>query len=164
MRYSNKALGDVIRRWQFHYNDVIMGSKASQITSLTIVYSAVYSDADQRKHQSSASLAFVRGIHRGPVNSPRKWPVTRKMFSVDDIMRKSALYDSPTHMDSCEYNWELDQQCVLWCTGNIQKAHDTCTYSYYQAGDGGGTNGSVDYDEQWLWTNRLMGKAVCFLW
>ena len=45
-----------------------------------IVYSNVYSDADQRKHQSSASLAFVRGIHRGPVNSPHKWPVTRKCF------------------------------------------------------------------------------------
>ena len=53
-----------------------MGAVASQITSLTIVYSTVYSDADQRKHQSSASLAFVRGIHRGPVNSPHKWPVT----------------------------------------------------------------------------------------
>ena len=63
------------RRWK-HYSDVIMGAIASQITSLTIVYSTVYSDADQRKHQSSASLAFVRGIHRGPVNSPHKWPVT----------------------------------------------------------------------------------------
>ena len=47
-----------------HYNDVIMTTIASQITSLTVVYSIVYSDADQRKHQSSASLAFVRGIHR----------------------------------------------------------------------------------------------------
>ena len=63
-----------------------MGAIASQITSLTIVYSAVYSDADQRKHQSSASLAFVRGIHRGPVNSPHKWPVTRKMFPFDDVI------------------------------------------------------------------------------
>ena len=69
-----------------HYNDVIMGPIASQITSLTIVYSSVYSDADQRKHQSSASLAFVRGIHRGPVNSPHKWPVTRKMFPFDDVI------------------------------------------------------------------------------
>ena len=51
---------------EMHYNDVIMGAIASQITSLTIVYSIVYSDADQRKHQSSASLAFVRGIHRRP--------------------------------------------------------------------------------------------------
>ena len=69
-----------------HYNDVIMGSMASQITSLTIVYSAVYSGADQRKHQISASLAFVRGIQRGPVNSPQKWPVTQKMFPFDDII------------------------------------------------------------------------------
>ena len=52
-----------------HYNDVIMGAIASQITSLTIVYSIVYSDAYQRKYQNSASLAFVRGSHRGPVNS-----------------------------------------------------------------------------------------------
>ena len=47
-----------------HYNDFIMGAIASQITSPTIVYSTIYSDADQRKHQSSASLAFVWGIHR----------------------------------------------------------------------------------------------------
>ena len=59
-----------------HYSDVIMGTMASQITSLTIVYSTVYSGADQRKHQSSAPLAFVRGIHRSPANSPHKWPVT----------------------------------------------------------------------------------------
>ena len=63
-----------------------MGTMASQITSLTIVYSAVYSGADPRKHQSSASLAFVWGIHRGPVNSPHKWPVTRKMFPFDDVI------------------------------------------------------------------------------
>ena len=63
-----------------------MGTMASQITSLTIVYSTVYSGADQRKHQSSASLAFVRGIHRRPVNSPHKGPVTRKMFPFDDVI------------------------------------------------------------------------------
>ena len=66
------------------YNDIITGAMASQITSLTIVYSTVYSDADQRKYQSSASLAFVRVIHRGPVNSPHKWSVTRKVFLFDD--------------------------------------------------------------------------------
>ena len=63
-----------------------MGTIASQITSFTIVYSTVYSDADQRKHQSSESLAFVWGIHRGPVNSPHKWPVTRKMFPFDYVI------------------------------------------------------------------------------
>ena len=63
-----------------------MGVNASQITSLTVVYSDVYSGVDQRKHQSSASLAFVRGIHRGPMNFPHKWPVTQKMFPFDDVI------------------------------------------------------------------------------
>ena len=63
-----------------NYSDVIMDTMASQITSLPTVYSTVYSDADQRKHQSFASLGFVRGIHRWPVNSPNKSPVTRKIF------------------------------------------------------------------------------------
>ena len=70
----------------YNYNDVTMDSMAPQITSLTNVYSAVDSGADQRKHQSSASLAFVREIHRGPVNSPHKWPVTRKMLPFDDVI------------------------------------------------------------------------------
>ena len=75
-----------------HYCDVMMGPTTSQITSLAIVYSIVYSGIDQRKHQSSASLAFVRGIHRRPMNAPHKWPVTRKMFPFDDfIMQTTTL-------------------------------------------------------------------------
>ena len=73
-----------------HYGDIIMGAIASQITGLTIVFSTVYLDKDQRKHQSSASLAFVRGIQRRPVNSPHKWPVTRKMFPFVDVIMLSA--------------------------------------------------------------------------
>ena len=69
-----------------HYDDVIMTMLASQITSLLVVYSIVYSGVNKRKHQSSASLAFVREIHRGPVNFPHKWPVTRKMFPFDDVI------------------------------------------------------------------------------
>ena len=61
---------------QSHYRDVIMSAMASQMTSPTIVYSTVCSGADQRRHQSSTSLAFVWGIHRWPVNSPHKWPMT----------------------------------------------------------------------------------------
>ena len=77
--------GEVI--WAcLHYSGVIMSTMASQITSLTIVYSTVYSGTDQRKHQSSASLAFVRRIHQWPVNSPHKAPVTQKMFSFDDVI------------------------------------------------------------------------------
>ena len=71
-----------------HYNDVLMRAMASQIISLAIVYSSAYSGADQRRHQSSASLAFVRGIHRRPVNAPHKGPVTRKMFPFDDVIMK----------------------------------------------------------------------------
>ena len=63
--------------------NVTMTTMASPIT---VVYSIVYSDADQRKHQSSPSLTFVRGIHRWPVNSPHKWPVTRKKFPFDDVI------------------------------------------------------------------------------
>ena len=79
---------------RYHYNDVIMGTMASQISSLTIVCSTVYSDADQRKHQSSALLAFVRGINRGPVISPQQWPVTRKMFPFDDVIM-NWLWNTP---------------------------------------------------------------------
>ena len=85
---------------ELSYNDVIMSTMASQITSVTIVYSIVYSGADQRKHQSSASLAFVREIHRWPVNSPHKELVTRKMFPFDDVImyqeyNKCSLLSNP---------------------------------------------------------------------
>ena len=62
-------------KMKFHYADVIMSAMASQITSLTIVYSTVYSGSDQRKHQSSASQAFVWGNHQSPVYSPHQGPV-----------------------------------------------------------------------------------------
>ena len=77
---------------QYHYNDVTMSVIAFQITSLTIVYSSVYSGRVQRKHQSSVLLAFVRGIHRIPVNSPHKGPVTRKMFPFDDVIMWDEIH------------------------------------------------------------------------
>ena len=141
-----------------------MSTVASQITSLMIVYSTVYSGADQRKHQSStglhernspvtgkfpsqrasnaenvsiwwrhhafilhwwsgqkleeqtvilshtyasyllhigikAPLAFVRGIHQWPVNSPHKGPATRKMFPFDDVIMHSFCIDEATMDD-----------------------------------------------------------------
>ena len=91
----------------WHYIDVIMTTMASQITSLTVVYSTVYSDADQRKLQSPSSLAFVWGIHRdrwfprtkGQLRGKcfhlmtsswtpyveRRWILKRTMFSLDRI-------------------------------------------------------------------------------
>ena len=80
-----------------HCCDVIMSTIASQITRVSIICSIVCSGADQRKYQSSASLAFVRGIHRWPVNSPHKGLVTQKMFPFDDvIMNKLSLRTSMT--------------------------------------------------------------------
>ena len=83
-----------------------MGVMASQITGLAIVYSTVYSSVYQGKHQSSTSLAFVRGIHREPVNSRHKWPVTRKMFPFDDVI---IVFDVPWNV----LNWVV-QSTALW--------------------------------------------------
>ena len=75
-----------------------MGAIASQITSLTTVYSTVYSDADQRKHQSSALLVFC--VWNSPVNYPHKWPVTRKMFPFDDVI---MMRENNTGIDSMQF-------------------------------------------------------------
>ena len=73
-----------------HHSDVLMSAIACHVTGISMVYSTVCSGADQRKHQSSASLAFVRGVHGWPVNSPHKGPATRKMFSFDDVIMRMS--------------------------------------------------------------------------
>ena len=75
-----------------YYSDAIMDAIASQITCLTILYSTIYSSADQRKHQSFASLALC--------NSPHKGPVTRKMFSFDDVIMSKRTNDVLSVNDS----------------------------------------------------------------
>ena len=118
---------------EVHCNDVIMGAIASQITSLTIVFSTVYLDTDRRKHQNSASLAFVRGIHRRPVNSPHKWPVTRKVFPFDDIIMLTL--NSDLHHNLCLYV----KFCVyVWYNRTENgtqlfddKVHDTLFYLFF---------------------------------
>ena len=74
-----------------HYSGVIMNAMLSQITGVSIVHSTVCWTSDPRKHQRSASLAFVKGIHRWPVNSPHKGPVTRKMFPFDDVIMSKKI-------------------------------------------------------------------------
>ena len=69
-----------------------MSVMASQITSLTIADSTVYSGTYERKYQSSALLAFMRGIHRWLLNFPHKGPVTRKMFSIDDVIMICSFF------------------------------------------------------------------------
>ena len=90
-----------------HYSDVTMGTMASQTISLTIVNSTVYPGGDQRKQQSSASLAFVRGIHRSPVNSPHKRPVTRKWFH---------LMTSSCSLAIVQVRYGLTIWCACWLT------------------------------------------------
>ena len=94
-----------------------MGATAYQITSLTIVYSTAYSGADQRKHQSSVSQALVWGIHRGLVNFPHKWPVTRKMFPFDDVIMSwyVCIAYKLWHLNICSLNCvpSICQQTII---------------------------------------------------
>ena len=94
-----------------HYSDVIMSMMASQITSFLIVCSTVCSGTDQRKHQSSASLAFVWGIHQSLVDSPHKGPVMWKMFPFDDVI---MWWPGPHLALNICYYW------VSYCLGLIQ--------------------------------------------
>ena len=117
--------------WQFsllghtwsHNNDVTMSAMASQIAGVSIVCSSVCSGVDQRKHQSSASVDFVRGIHRWPLNSPHTRPVTRKMLPFDDVIM-SCEENSP-------YSWWgamnmlIRDEIVVEINGNAtQRRHD----------------------------------------
>ena len=89
-----------------------MSAAASQITGVSIVCSPVCSGAPQSRHQSSASLVFVRGIHRSPVNSPHKGPVTRKMVPFDDVIMKTAYvhWDSPISWISVPFQYEVNNE------------------------------------------------------
>ena len=72
----------------YHHSDVIMSAMTSQTSGVSVIYSIVCSGENQRNHQSSASLPFVRGIHRPPVNSLHKGPVTWKTFPFDYVIMK----------------------------------------------------------------------------
>ena len=88
------------------YSDVIINVMESQITGVSSVYSSICSGADQRKHQSFASLAFETGIHRWTVDSPRKRPATRKRFPFDDIIM-IALSSSSSSSLSSSSSWSV---------------------------------------------------------
>ena len=101
-----------------------MNAMASQITSITIVCTTVYSDPDKKKYQSFASLAFVRGIPRGPVNSPHKWPVTRKMSPFDDAI---IIYRDVTDSDTSEEAlWAAWHQAIPWTSADTMSIGFWC--------------------------------------
>ena len=140
------VLISVPRKGKSHYRDGIMSAMASQITGVSMVCSTICSGVDQRKHQSSASLAFVRVIHRSPVNSPHKGLVTRKMFPFHDVIMLLLLtnvsvvlqwilwiavyyqavnYKSMTNMSPCFSCLRL--VCLY---GNLQKFDDNISSAY----------------------------------
>ena len=96
----------------------IMSAIASQITGVSIVCTPVWSGADQWKHQSSASLAFVMGIYRWPMNSPNKGPVTRKMFPFDNIIILVHIWQMSPQLscgDICQIGIWFDDSNVCFC-------------------------------------------------
>ena len=76
---------------KIHWSDDTMSAMTSQITCTSTVCSAVCSGSHQRKHQSSALLAFVSRIRRWPRDSPHKGPVARKMGPFDDVIIKQPI-------------------------------------------------------------------------
>ena len=100
-----------------HYSEIIISTMTSQVTGV----SAICSTADQRKYESTVSLAFVRRIHWWPVDSPHKGPVMQKMFPFDDVlMHITQIEDSGSLGNLCNFLWgspPLHLNCVLyWCT------------------------------------------------
>ena len=93
------------REW--HYDDVIMSAMASQITSLTVVYWTVYSDADKKKHQSSASLAFVWGIHRDRWIPRTKGQLRGKCFHL--------MTSSWFRLTNCRFSMKKPQLIIHLC-------------------------------------------------
>ena len=131
-----------------HYSDVIMGAMASQITSLTIVYSTVYSGSDQRKHHSSASLAFVRGIHRWPVNSPHKGPVMQKMFPFNDIIMLPKLHGHWLN-PYCGYCIADHMICTMFCVDMPQWLTSLNNTTFSQSSHHRGNQGIIrQYDNK----------------
>ena len=81
---------------------------------ISVVYWTVCSGADQRKHQSSASLAIVRGIHRWQVNSPHKGPVTRKMFAFDDVIMAFSYWNNPQCVTPLSLDGMINEPYLNW--------------------------------------------------
>ena len=107
-----------------------MRAMASQITSLTSVYSTVYSGADERKHQSSASLAYMRGIHRWSVNSPHKGPITRNL--IINLMTSSCNHSSyvPCPLTSYYYLFDIHSGNTIVTKSYLYTCHSNSLFKH----------------------------------
>ena len=119
---SWRLIAALQKQYHIDYLYFIMSAMATQITGVSIVCAKVRSGTDQRKHQSSTSLTFVREIHWRPVDSSHKWPVTWKMFSIwwrhhdsDDTIRGHYMFGTSTCMDKpCPLITKWDRLINLW--------------------------------------------------
>ena len=97
-------------RYHYHYTDVIIDAMASQITGVSIVCSTFGSCAGQRKHQSSASLAFVWRIHR--------WIPAQKVSNVENVSTwwRNHEYLRPSKRNPKSYwqRWYIGPLYTLW--------------------------------------------------
>ena len=139
-----------------HHNDVIMSAMAFKIPSLAIVYSTVYSGVDQRKHQSSASLAFVRGIHRSPVNSPHNGPVTRKMIGLR-LWRICQGYDRQLPVTDMSHHFIKDYKTNVpfWCYSGSTRFTTWLRMSWWFLSSPG-------HQRPWHWPHKI-GKFLQLL-
>ena len=113
-----------------------MGLMASYITGVSIVYSTFCSGADQRQHQRSVSLAFVRGIHRWPVNSPHKGPVTWKMFQFDDVIMCAWNWLRARTLISvlvCFLSWKTPPMATILWDWNSKWYNEQICYNVFKA-------------------------------
>ena len=136
-----------------HYNDVIMGAMACQITSLAIFYSTVYSGADLRKSQSSVSPAFVQGIHRRPVNSRTNGQLRGKCCHHDTMQLRLSWYDK-IRLDKMrwgEMRWDIFWATQItnmyhkaiawgghaaWCRRKNTEIYNRCSFQLHRRNDG----------------------------
>ena len=116
---SYLLIQDVTLQWRQNEHDGLSNNQPHDCLL------SVYSDADQRKHQSSASLAFVRGIHRWPVNSPHKGPVTRKMFPFDDVIMSFKVHDPRirTYQYIYKYLRLISYYVAIWPWNTLHQWH-----------------------------------------
>ena len=110
-----------------HYNDAIMGRWRLKSPAGPVFTHPFIRAQTKEKHQSSALLAFVWGIHPGPANSPHKWPVTRKMFPFDDVIMNISEKVALVLMTSAMTSQRDFKHCPLYpCLG------DCCSRSKFQ--------------------------------
>ena len=111
----------ITENWVHYNDDKIERDAVLYHRRLHIVCSTVGSGVDQRKHQSSASLALARGIYHWPMNSPHKRPVTRKLFPSDDVIMARSYLTPRDATATRESNTLVSRQNSLYFSVDIFK-------------------------------------------